>query len=424
MKAKPYHLDQWKPLFFTIWTGQAFSLFGSTLVDFALVWYLTTETGSAIVLTTATLAVTLPRILLGPVLGSLVDRLSRRFVIILSDSLIAVITLLVAALFYYDVVQIWHVFVLMLLRAIAGTAHRIAMVSATSLMVPRAQLSRVAGLNHTLFAAMNVLGPPAGAFLLEAIRIYGILLVDILTALIAILPIVFILLPEPARGSSQGGRTTKITLFRDLTDGFRFIKSWKGLMGVIVMSTIAIALISPVFSLTPLLVTRHFNGGAAKLGWLQGVIGAGTIADGLLLSAWGGFKKKILSVIIGGITAGLGIVAASLAPAGMYWLALSGFALMGVASAFVNGPMQALLQTRVVPEMQGRVNGFMGSATQLASPAGLLLIGALAEMIDLRILFFVCGLGTALIHLAAGFVRVIMNIEEEQAALQDLADAC
>jgi DHA3 family macrolide efflux protein-like MFS transporter len=414
LKTTRYNLDRWKPFFFIIWGGQVFSLFGSVLVDFALVWYMTVTTGSAIVLTTATLALTIPQILLSPLIGGVVDRFSRRTMIIVADGAIAVFTLIIALLFYTGAVQIWHIYVLILLRAIAGSAHHFSLYAATSLMVPEEQLARVAGLNQSLYAAMSILGPPAGAFLLERLQVYGVLLIDIVTAAIAITPILFIVLPELARQTQKTESGAKFTLFDDLVEGFRFIRSWKGLMGVIIMAALAITLVTPIFSLIPLLVTRHFGGGAVELGWLEAVMGAGTIAGGLILGAWGGFKKRIVSVICGGVVTGLGILIVAVAPADAFWLALVGFSIMGISNAFINGPLLALIQARVAPELQGRVNGFLGSATQLATPVTLLVSGSLADLIDIRIWFFIAGAGAILIHLAGAFVPAIMSIEDEK----------
>jgi DHA3 family macrolide efflux protein-like MFS transporter len=184
-------------------------------------------------------------------------------------------------------------------------------------------------------------------------------------------------------------------------------------MGVIIMAALAVTLGTPISSLNPLLVTRHFGGGAVELGWLQAVVGAGVIAGGLILGAWGGFKKRIVSVICGGVARGLGTLIVALAPANAFWLALGGFSIMGIASTFISGPFQALLQARVAPELQGRVNGFLGSATQLATPVSLLVSGSLADLIDIRIWFFIAGIGTILIHLAGAAVPAIMSIEEQ-----------
>src|SRR5262245_26409290 len=142
--------QNWGRPFFTIWTGQAFSLFGSALVQFALIWWLTQKSGSATVLALATLAGMLPMILIGPFAGALVDRWNRRIIMMAADAVIALFTLLLVYLFATGAVQIWHVYVILAVRAVGGAFHFPAMSASTPLMVPDDQLTRVGGLNQTL----------------------------------------------------------------------------------------------------------------------------------------------------------------------------------------------------------------------------------------------------------------------------------
>ena len=176
----------WKTPFFALWTGQAVSLLGSSLVQFALVWWLTQSSGSATVLAGATLAAMLPQILLGPVAGVLVDRGSRRRIMLVSDSLVALTTLALAALFAFGRAQIWHVYLAMFLRSLGGAFHFAAMQTSTSLMVPREQLARVSGLNQMLNGGMNIVAPPVGALLLGLLPLQGILAIDLTTAVAGI----------------------------------------------------------------------------------------------------------------------------------------------------------------------------------------------------------------------------------------------
>jgi DHA3 family macrolide efflux protein-like MFS transporter len=150
----------WAPPFFTIWTGQAFSLLGSQLVQFALIWWLTKTTGSATVLATASLVGLLPQVILGPVIGTLVDRWNRRLTLILADSTIALATLGLALLFWSGKVEIWHVYLLMFIRSTAGGFHWPAMQASTSLMVPKEHLARIQGLNQILQGGMNIASAP------------------------------------------------------------------------------------------------------------------------------------------------------------------------------------------------------------------------------------------------------------------------
>ena len=205
VKSTQQHRSNWKIPFFTIWTGQAFSLVGSRVLEFALVWWLTELTGSATVLATATMMWVLPQVFLGPFAGAYVDRWNRRVVMIVADSLIALMALILAALFWSGTIQIWHVYVLMLIRSIGGVFHWPAMQASTSLMVPDEQLTRVAGVNQTMQGALNVIGPPLGAMLVALLPFEGIMLMDVGTAVLAVAPLFFVSIPQPDRPSTTSG---------------------------------------------------------------------------------------------------------------------------------------------------------------------------------------------------------------------------
>jgi len=172
----------WKTTFFKMWGGQALSILGSQLVQFALIWHLTVQTGSATVLATATLVGMLPNVALGPFIGTLVDRWNRRWTMLLADSLEALATIALAVLFALDIVEVWHIFAILFIRSLAGAFHTNAMNASTSLMVPVEHLTRIQGLNQLLEGGLNVVAAPLGALLLGMLPMQGILSIDVITA--------------------------------------------------------------------------------------------------------------------------------------------------------------------------------------------------------------------------------------------------
>ena len=189
--------EKWQVRFFTIWFGQAFSILGSQLVGFAFVWFLTQKTGSATVLTLGSLVSMLPNIIIGPIAGTLVDRWNRKWVMIIFDSITALFTLGLAILFFLDIAEIWHIFLIMFIRSACGQFQWAAMTASTSLMVPKEHLSRVAGANQTLNGLMNIIAPALGAFLIQIMPTQGILLIDVSTAALAVIPLLFFSIPQP-----------------------------------------------------------------------------------------------------------------------------------------------------------------------------------------------------------------------------------
>jgi len=417
VKSTQQHRSNWKIPFFTIWTGQAFSLVGSRVLEFALVWWLTELTGSATVLATATMMWVLPQVFLGPFAGAYVDRWNRRVVMIVADSLIALMALILAVLFWSGTIQIWHVYVLMLVRSIGGAFHWPAMQASTSLMVPDEHLTRVAGVNQTMQGALNVIGPPLGAMLVALLPFEGIMLMDVGTAVLAVAPLFFVSIPQPDRPSttSGDGRETAArpsSIWSDVRAGLRYVWGWPGLFAVMVMATVINFVVNPAFSLMPLLVTDHFEGGALQLGWLESSWGIGLVLGGLLLSAWGGFRRRVYTSLAGLAVEGLGIMLIGLAPANAFWLAIAGMFAAGSMNALVNGPFFALLQTIVPPDMQGRVFTVTMSMSSAAWPLSLAIAGPIADAFGVRPWYVFGGAVSLIMGLGAFFVPVIVNIEQ------------
>ncbi len=409
--------ENWAPRFFTIWGGQAFSLFGSQLVQFALVWWLTRETGSATVLATATLVALLPQVVLGPFVGALVDRWNRRIIMIVADTSIALATLLLFYLFATGVVQTWHVFALMAVRSLGGAFHSPAMTSSTSLMVPNKHLARIAGANQTLQGLLSIFAPPLGALLIELFSTQNVLLVDIGTAALAVLPLFFIPIPQPARHAQQAnGEIEKTSYMHDLREGLTYVVKWKGLLGLIILAMVLNFLLVPASSLLPLVVTKVFKGGATELGWVESVFGVGVIIGGILLSVWGGFKRRIITSFSGIIGIGLGIVLIGLVPDTRFYLLLAAFFLVGFAQVFANGPLMAIMQSTVIPDMQGRVFSLLQAGATAMMPLSLLIAGPISDAFGIRFWYIFGGTVCIIMMFIALFIPAIMNIENNQKA--------
>ena len=400
----------WARRFFTIWTGQALSLFGSALVQFALIWWLTQESGSATVLAIATLVGMLPQIVLGPFAGALVDRWNRRIIMIAADLTIALVSLLLAYLFATGTVQIWHIYAVMAVRALGGAFHYPAMAASTPLMVPNEQLTRINGLNQALQGVNSLVAPPVGALLLGILPTQGILMIDVGTALIAILPLLFLSVPQPEQHKDEHAGL-KPSLFQDVRDGLAYVRTIPGFTAIISMALFLNFLLVPTGALVPLLVTKHFGKGAIDLGLLESSMGIGIIAGGILLSIWGGFKKKIATSLTGIIGLGVGVMLVGIAPADLFILAIAGNVILGIMIPMANGPIGALMQSIVRPDMQGRVMSLVNSGATAISPLGLLLAGPFSDWLGLRVWFWVGGILCVLIAIAAFFRPVIMNVE-------------
>jgi len=396
--------------FMVVFAGQAFSLFGSRLVQFALVWWITETTGLASTLAFASIVAMLPQVLLGPFAGALVDRWNRKTVMMVSDSFIALVVVALAFLYGTGTIQLWHVFIAMFIRSLGGAFQWPAMQATITMMVDRESLSRVAGMNQSLQGLAAIVAPPLGAFLMQVIPIQTILLIDVATAVLAVGSLFFIKVPQPSRELTEVLGLKTILL--DMREGAVFVWRWKGLRIIMGMSMLINFLMNPAFSLLPLVVTNHFDGGAIELGWLQSANGVGMIAGGLLLGAWGGFRKRIVTAMTSLVISGVFIEAFSFMPPEMFLVAVGCVFMFAVFNAMANGTFFSSIQAAIPPEMQGRVFTILMSLSGGMTPIGLAFAGPVSDSLGLLIWFRIGGFVLALMGAAAFFIPAVMNLEE------------
>jgi len=412
-------MRRWIAPFFTIWSAQAFSLVGSSLVQFALIWWLTTTSGSSMVLAQASLVGLLPQVFLSPLAGALVDRWSRRWIMIIADGGIALATLVLLLLFFTGRVQFWHVYVLLFIRSLGSAFHYPAMSASTSLMVPKDKLIRIQGANQVLYSAMSIVSAPLGALTLASLPMQGVLLIDVGTAILAILPLFFIAIPQPVQAPSREHSAAKPSIFQDMAAGLRYIWSWPGLMMILCMAWVLNLTLNPGFILMPILVKEHFLGDAYHLAAINSAFGIGMVAGGLILGIWGGFKRRIVTGFAGLLCQGVGTLLLGSLPSSGYWLAVVMMVFIGIANPITNGPVIAVIQAMVAPEMQGRVMSLVNSAASALMPIGIIIAGPIAERWGVQVWFITGGLITIGMAVSAFFIPAIMKIEEGRAMITE-----
>lgn len=419
----------WKTPFFTIWGGQALSFIGSSVAMFALIWWITDETGSATVLAIASLFSMLPGIVLGPFAGVFVDRWNRRTIMVVADGVIALASLALVYLFWSDHVQIWHLYTVMFIRSLGGMFHWPAMQSSTALMVPQQHLARVSGINQAMYGVLNIVGPALGALLLALVEIHHIMLLDVVTAAFAITPLFFIVIPQPVRKSNGEGTTpdaptanTKPSMWSEMREGLVYLLNWRGLMVLTAMALVVKVALTPAFSLLPILVTQHFNGSAGSLATGEALFGMGVILGGLLLGVWGGFKRHIVTMMLGVGLIGVSMLALGLLPSTLYAVAVAALFLGGTAVSLTDGPIMALMQKTIAPDMQGRVFTLFGSLISLSSPVGLAIAGPFTDFAGVQVLYIIAGVLMLLMAGGGLFSPALMHIEDYGQATMEEAE--
>jgi DHA3 family macrolide efflux protein-like MFS transporter len=278
-------------------------------------------------------------------------------------------------------------------------------------MVPEKQLTRIAGLTYTMQGATNIISPPLGAMLLALLPMYGIMAIDVFTAAVAIGSLVVIPVPRPERLETQ----KVASYFADVKAGFEYVWRWRGLLFVIGIATFINFAVQPAFSLLPLLVRNHFLGEAMQLGWLESGFGVGILVGGVVLSTWGGFHKRIYTSLMGMISMGLGLAIMGLLPQNGILAGIGISFLIGASNPIVNGPLEALLQARIEPAMQGRVLALLGSLVTAMSPISMAIAGPVADLLGIRFWYIFGGMIMILVASLAFFVPEIRDIETHQA---------
>lgn len=368
--------------FLTIWLGQVVSLVGSGLTAFALGVWLFERTGSATHFALVGLAAVLPRVILSPLAGAVVDRWDRRQVMILSDAGAGLSTLALVLLLWTHQTEgqggsfrIWPIYALTFVNAAFGTLQWPAFAATTSLLVPKKTLGRANGLVQFGQAASEILAPALAGVLMGAIRLEGVLLIDVATFVFAVTTLLLVRIPRPEAAAER--ESGKATLWNDLTLGWGYISARPGLKGLLLFFAVVNFLWGMVGALiTPMILSWTSSD---ELGLIIAIAGAGMFAGSLLMSIWGGPHRRIDGVLHFELLSGICFVLMGLRPS--VWLVAAGAFGAHVTIAVVYGSNQAIWQSKVAPEVQGRVFATQQMVARLASPLAYLLAGPLADRV-------------------------------------------
>ena len=401
-------MDNWKRVFAIIWTGQFLSILTSSIVNFAIVLWLSLETGYAEVLAFATMAALLPQSVLGLFTGIFIDRWKRKRVMIMADSFIAFCTLILAVLFYFDLAKISHIYVLLALRSVGSAFHMPAMQASVPLLAPKSELMRIAGINQVIQSVCNIAGPALAGLFITMMKMTNILLLDVAGAAFACLSLCFVFIPDP----SHEERNSELHLWREAKEAIMEVRNQYGLSWLFLLSILATFVIMPVSVLFPLMTLNHFAGNAFQVSLVEVSWGGGALLAGALL----GLKKyrwnEILLINGMYIALGLTFLFSGLLPvSGFIWFAVL-TALGGVCGSLYFATFTTVIQSRIDPGVMGRVFSFYMSFSMLPSMIGLLSTGFLADSIGLGNTFIISGGFLCLIGIISFFIPSLISLKE------------
>lgn len=359
--------------FVTIWIGQVISLFGSGLTTFAIGVWVYQRTGSVTLFTLIAVAASIPAVLLSPIAGALVDRWDRRMAMIVSDAGAALTTAALLALLVSDRLELWHLYVLVALSSAFNAIQFPAFSAATTLLVPKRHFGRAGGMMQLGQAGAQILAPLLAGVLMVSIRISGVVAVDLATFVVAVVLLLLVRVPNPPRAATAG----KPSLLREAAFGWTYIRERPGLLSLLgYFSALNLLIPFGIVLATPLVLSFA---GADDLGFVLSAASAGGLAGGLVMSAWGGPRTKMLGVLGFGPLVTLGFVVAGLRPS--LPLVAGGLFLVFFVIPVINGSSQAIWQSKVEPSVQGRVFAVRRMVAQLTAPIAYLAAGPLADRV-------------------------------------------
>ncbi|EPR12125.1 MFS transporter [Ruminiclostridium papyrosolvens] len=405
--------NNWKKNIILFLTSQTISLLGSSLVQYAIIWYITMTTQSGIMMTISIICGFVPTFFLSPFAGVWADRYNRKVLIMVSDSLIALATLIMAILFMAGYDSMWLLFVVLGIRAL-GTAVQTPTVGAfIPQIVPQENLTKVNGINGSIQALVMLASPMLSGALMSVTTIKFIFFIDVFTAVIAIM-VLLLFVHVPLHNKAVNKQS--MGYFKDFHEGLIYTKNHRYLRTFFIFEAVFLILAAPAAFLTPLQVTRTFGNDVWRLTAIEIVFSAGMSLGGIIMASWGGFKNKAYTMAISTLVTGICTIVLGIVP--MFWVYLIFMGIIGISMPVFNIPSTVLLQEKVEEEYMGRIFGVLSMITSSMMPIGMLVFGPLADYIRIEWLLRVTGLFIVVIGIALYLNKVLIEAGKPSAQIK------
>jgi MFS transporter, DHA3 family, macrolide efflux protein len=382
--------EHWKKQATLFLASQNISLFGSMLVQYAIVWHITMTTQSGIMMTISIICGFVPTFFLSPFAGVWADRYNRKMLIIISDLVIAFSTLLLAIIFIMGYKEIWVLLMVSSIRAAGAGIQTPAVGAFLPSIVPADKLMRVNGINSSVQSVVTIASPMLSGAILSFATIESIFFIDVVTAAIAILILsLFLQVPVHKKATEK----IQVSYFTDLREGLLYIKNHSFVRTIFIFCAFFYVFVSPLAFLTPLQVTRSFGNDVWRLTAIEVAFSLGMMMGGILIASWGGFKNKYQTMVFSTFIMAIGTIALGLVP--VFWIYLAIMGAVGLVMPMFSTPFTVLLQHKVEPDMLGRVFGVLGMISSSLMPLAMLVFGPVADII--RIEWLLIGTGILMV---------------------------
>lgn len=380
----------WRKNFYLFLIGQLLTGVTSMIVQYAIIWYLTLETGEESVLAIATLVGMLPMALLSPFVGPFIDRINKKFLLISYDAVVAVIAL---GLFIYginnDVYPLWMVFVTIGIRAVAQTAQMPTVQSIMPTMVPEDEITRVNGQFGIIQSLISIVSPGIGAFMVATMPIHWVILLDVIGFILGAGMLLLVRIPEVA---SQG---EKISVMKDALEGFNILRENKPMWKMTLIGALFMLLFMPAMSLYPLVTTKYFGGTIVHAGWVEVLFAAAMLIGSFAVGIFGKTKDRMPWIIAAYLIVGLSIGGSGFLPGNMngFWVFLVLNVFAGIVLQIYTTMNMAITQQSFEAQYLGRVMGIVSALMSIAGPVGLIFAAPVAESIGVQNMLVIAGFG-------------------------------
>lgn len=407
----------WKASIIAVWSGQAVSFMTSGAAGFALIWYLVETTGSALMISLASVMYFLPLIVFGPLAGTFVDRHNRKHIMIIADLGIAVLSVLAGAVIFMGLGSVPLILVLLAVRSIGTTFHGPAMMAAMPLLVPDRHLVRISTLDQGLQGLTNIGAPALGILLYTTLGLSVALLFDAIGAIVACLALAFVKIPDVHITKEE-----QTGVLSEMRDGLRAIRERRGMVTFFVLIFVCTAAFMPMASLFPLMTTVQFGGDGYAASLVEAIWGLGFVAGSLVLGVWGGGKRLVPLIVVSLIAVGVVCIACGLLPSDVFGVFVALTGVMGLTGAFYSSPVMAVIQKNIEPKKLGRVVAVLNSLTGVAAPVGLLISGPVAEFVGVPPIFVASGVCIIVAVVTGCFFPSVFSLDRPEGLAAETDD--
>lgn len=369
-------MNNWKRTFYTIWVGQAISQLTSSILQFAMIWYLTAETRSAIILSLSVMMAFLPQGILGLFTGVFIDRLNRKRIMIWADLFIAGVSLALVFTGVDGVIPPAAVLAVLFFRAVGAAFHEPTLGAITPQIVPESELTRCAGYTQSLESVCMIVSPALAAILFANWTMPGIVMLDVGGALIAVLAVLVVKIPRQKVQKHEG---TQIHVLKESIEGFRILKSERGMLEIVLVTALYSMALMPVSALFPLMSMEYFGGTSTSASIVETLFSVGYLAGALVLARWRGSKNRVYTIAGSYFLMAFALIGTFLLPPSAFPLFVALAWLMGFSGPFYWGVYTPMLQSHFSEAYLGRVLSISDSIRFIIGPVSLTISGVIAD---------------------------------------------